>query len=328
VSDRIPIVIGIDGGATNSFGIAVDLSGRTLGLSRSGTLSFFGASMKEARRSLNQLIRGLEIQLPLSNQIVQTVMGAAAFFTEATFEQKEKLCRAILSPERTHVVSDCMTAYHGACLGKPGVLIICGTGSIVLAKNERGICFQAGGWGHILGDEGSAYWIAINSIKAAIAAMEGRGPQTGLLPAICEWFEVKELSEIVPPVYYGNPSKDKIAALSEYLATSLGSEDEVFNEICQRGGAELSKQVLTAIRFVDLKLGKIPIYLLGGVMKKNDIARNSLLKCLREHYKVKPQEPQMTPLLGSAAWALSEAGVPLNSKTIKTLKRTYSQLAK
>src|SRR5438876_404131 len=156
-----PLFIGIDGGGTNSFAVGVDSTGRSLARAEAGSLNFFGAGLPTARRSLKKLSDSLEGQLPPKTQIDRIVVGCAALFSDATKAEKEKLCRGILPLERTRVVSDCQTACFGATLGRPGTVIIAGTGSIALAQNEAGQHKRVGGWGHIVGDPGSAYWMAV-----------------------------------------------------------------------------------------------------------------------------------------------------------------------
>ena len=164
-----PAFIGLDGGGTHSFAIAVDSAGRKLATAKAGSLNFFGSGLPSARRNLKKLAASLKRQLPPETQIDRIVVGCAALFSDATNAEKEKLCRGILPLERTRVVSDCQTACFGATLGRPGVVIIAGTGSIVVAQNEDGRQKRVGGWGHILGDAGSAYWMAVEAVKAAIA---------------------------------------------------------------------------------------------------------------------------------------------------------------
>ncbi|MEO7675219.1 MAG: BadF/BadG/BcrA/BcrD ATPase family protein, partial [Verrucomicrobiota bacterium] len=180
------LFVGIDGGGTHSYAIAVNESGRVVATAQSGSLNFHGGGLDRARTSLSQLIESL--QLPEIHRAANYVIGCAALFTEATHFEKEQFCGGIVPLDRTRLVGDCVTAFHGASLGKPGVLIISGTGSIVLVRNEAGNFSQLGGWGHLLGDAGSAWWIALESVKAAIAASEGLGPRTNLTQLICRFF--------------------------------------------------------------------------------------------------------------------------------------------
>ncbi len=322
--EKVPVMIGIDGGATNSFGVAVDSEGRVVASSRSGSLYFFGTSLAESRRNLTDLIRTIELQLPLGNYPERVVMGNAALFMEASEREKEILCRGIVPLDRTRVVGDSIITFHGASLGKPGILVVSGTGSIVLIQNEQGQYFQTGGWGHLLGDEGGAYWIAVQSIKAAIAAVDGRGTQTGLVGEICKWFDVKELSEILPLIYTPKFSKDKLAALSEHLALTLREEDPGFNEVCRRGGEELARQTLAGASLLGLHMDPVPIYLHGGVISCNRLVRDTLIEGLAEHLPVKVMEQALHPILGAALMAMIGAGITPTPKIVNTLSESYA----
>lgn len=316
-------MVGIDGGSTYSFGVAVDRTGCVLATARAGTMNFFGAGISEARRNLTELVRSLELKLPLGNHFEQIVLGSQALFVEATPEQKERLCKGILHLTQTRMVSHSMISYYGACLGSPAVLIFGGTGSIVLSQNERGEYFQTGGWGHLLGDEGGAYWISVESIKAAIASIEGRGEETGLVEAICQWFEVKELSEIMSQVYENKFSKDRLGSMSERLAEWLGTDDPVFTSICQRGGVALAEQAKAAIKLVDLHQRPITTFLLGGVLIRNQIVRQSLIETIEKDYPIQIQEPLLSPLLGAAALAMNASGIPLSENLVVRLNQSY-----
>lgn len=324
--DRLPVMIGIDGGATYSYGIAVDSNARVLAFAQSGSLSFLGSSMVEARRNLNQLVKALELKLPLQNEFASVVIGCAALFAEATETQKELLCKGILPVFRTRLVSDCLTAFHGATLGGPGVLVTGGTGSITVAQNEAGEFSQVGGWGHILGDAGGAYWIALESAKAAIAAVEGLGPQTSLIDLVCRWFEVKDLTDIVPVFYGSKFSKDKFAALAGFLSAE-GGEDAVFQQICQRAGRELARQAQTALQLCGLKIRPAPLFLNGSVVTKNGLVRESLLKHLNQAYPIQLCQAQLPPVLGAAALAMGSRGLEVTPQFVKNLLESSQRLA-
>ena len=321
--ERVPVVVGIDGGATYSFGVAVDLEGRALAAAKSGSLNFFGTSLQEARRSLTELVQTLETALPLGHSIRHTVIGSAALFSEATPREKEQFCRGISPLDHTRLVSDVMTAYHAAGLGRPGVLVIGGTGSSFLARNEEGQYAQVGAWGHLLGDEGSAYWIGRECIRAAIAASEGSGPATCLLDVVLAWFDVKNLTDIVPIIYSPKYSKDRFAALAGQAALRADPADPLWIDICQRAGGELARQALAAIRLVDLRARPVPVWLNGSVVRRNAVARESLFRHLAAEIPAEEVPMMLAPLLGAAALALTEAGVTLTPEIVERLRTTY-----
>jgi len=312
-----PVYIGIDGGGTHSFAIAVDSTGRMLATAEAGSLNFFGAGLPTARRSLKKLRESLERQLPPKTQIDRFVVGCAALFSDATNAEKEKLCRGILPLERTRVVSDCQTACFGATLGRPGVVIIAGTGSIVVAQNEDGQQQRVGGWGHILGDEGSAYWMALEAVKAAIAAGEGTKTRFGRF--VRQWFKVKKLTEVVPIVHCPDFTKERFATLASHLARKVGRRDAVFSEICQRGGRALASQALTAVKLARVKTRPLPVYLVGGVLTNNAVVRAGLVTALKNSCAVRVVKPRLSPLVGAAALALGDAGIELTAEAVSNL---------
>jgi N-acetylglucosamine kinase-like BadF-type ATPase len=312
-----PVFIGIDGGGTYSFAMAVDSTGRRLATAEAGSLNFFGAGLPTARRHLKELSESLERQLPPTTQIARIVVGCAALFSDATKAEKENLCRGILPLARTRVVSDCQTACFGATLGRPGVVIIAGTGSIVVAQNEDGQHQRVGGWGHILGDQGSAYWLAVESVKAAVAAEEGAKTHLGRL--VRQWFKVSKLTEIVPIIHGPDFTKERFATLASHLARKVGGRDTAFREICQRAAHELASQALAAVNLARVKTRPLPVYLVGGVLANNALVRACLVTALTNSRAVRIVKPRLSPLLGAAALALGDARVELTVNVVSNL---------
>jgi N-acetylglucosamine kinase-like BadF-type ATPase len=321
MNTRPSVVVGIDGGGTHSFGVAVAREGHVLASAQAGSLNFFGSGLAEARRHLQQLLQSLQQALPPETEFASIVIGCAALFEDATAEEQASLCQGITPLERTRVVSDATTAYHGATLGQPGVLIISGTGSFVLGRSETGRWAQVGGWGHILGDEGSAYWIAREAVRAAIAATEGRGPATSLVHWVGGWFQVKTLNKIIPILHNPAFTKERLASLTHFLAQQREPADEVFHQICCRAGRELAAQALTVIERIETKLRPVPVYLVGGVVENGARVRQSLLAALNEAIPVTARPAQLSPVLGAAALALASSGPALTPQIVETLKQ-------
>jgi len=317
-----PAFIGIDGGGTHSFAIAVDSTGSKLTTADAGSLNFFAAGLPKARRHLKELSESLERQLPRKIQIARIVVGCAALFSDATKVETKNLCGGILPLDRTRVVSDCQTACFGATLGGPGVLIIAGTGSIVVAQNEAGQHQRVGGWGHILGDEGSAYWMAVEAVKAAIAAEAGT--KTRLSRLVRQWFKVRKLTEIVPIIHGPDFTKERFAMLASHLARNVGRRNAAFRDICRRGSKELAAQALAAVKLARVKMRPLPVFLLGGVLTNNALVRARLVAALKNSCAVRIAKPRLSPLLGAAALALRDAGIELKAGIVANLVHSDS----
>jgi len=317
-----PVVTGIDGGGTHSVAVAADPAGQVLAEARAGSLNFLSSGLTVARQNLKKLVGLLRRRLPSGTQFRKTVIGCAALFSDATNAEKKNLCRGILPMERTRVVSDCQTAAFGAIAGRTGVVVLAGTGAIVAARNVAGRLTRVGGWGHILGDAGSAYWIAIESVRAAIAAEEGLGPKTGLGPVIRRWFHAGRLIDIVPAVHRPDFTKENLAALSSHLARKLGSHDAVFRAICRRAGRELAAQAWAALKRARLRRRPVTVCLAGGVLTNNDLVRASLIAALKQSCPIRVAKPRLSPVLGAAAMALGDAGVELTADLVANLAKS------
>ena len=91
------------------------------------------------------------------------VLGGTGIWTGA----KKRGLRAALrkTARRVRVLSDVETAHQAAFGAGPGILVVAGTGSIAFGRSPRGRTARAGGWGALLGDEGSAFWIGREALK-------------------------------------------------------------------------------------------------------------------------------------------------------------------
>lgn len=316
-------IVGIDGGATYSFGVAVDREGKVLATARSGSLNFLGNSLTLARTHLSELAASLKKDLPAGADFNQICIGCAALSAEATEDEKALLCRDIFPLERTRVVSDALTAYHGACHGQAAVLIISGTGSMVLAQTEDGRFLQVGGWGHLLGDGGSAFWIAAEAVRCAIAARDRTGPDTPLLNLVCRWFKVSDLTEIIPIVYGANFTKDRFAGLARFLSEQAGA-DPVLNDILRRAGQELTRQSVVPLK--EMRTTPVPVFFEGSVLSNNTTVRESLVEGLMAIRAVKVERPILPPLLGAAGLALIHLGIGMDPYIVSNLRGTYREL--
>ena len=322
----LQLVIGIDGGATYSHGVAVTHDGRVLAVVHSASMNFTGSYQKEVRRRVNEILRDLELQLPFANEFTHYAVSASGIFNEATADQKEKLCGKIYPWKRTRLVGDSIAAFQGATLGRPGVLTICGTGTSIIACNKEEEFTQLGGWGPLLDDVGSAYWIALKCIRATIAEFEQTGPKTAITAALCEWHEIKSVQGLIPVIYNPEFTRDKFAILAARLDKEIGTTDPVYQKICREAGEAVGNLTLQAAEKSGLDASPLPLFFSGGVLQFNREAMKSFEATVRSKHKVMLSQPRLPTVLGAAMLALREAEVKITDSLVSQLGTTYKNV--
>src|SRR5205085_11220287 len=133
----------------------------------------------------------------------------------------------ILGIKNIDLVSDGDIALYGATDGRPGVVVISGTGSISVGINRQRKHAYAGGWGPVAGDEGSGSWIARRALQAVARATDGRGPKTSLAKAACEFFQVATPDDLSTAIYAPSMTNDRIAAFSKNVIDAAREGDDV-----------------------------------------------------------------------------------------------------
>src|SRR4030095_5317067 len=128
-------------------------------------------------------------------------LGIAGVDREDEASTVRAIMRRIGYRSHTIVVNDALIALVAAAGDAPGVVIIAGTGAIVYGRNANGEAARAGGWGHMIGDEGSGYWIGREALSAVMRAYDGRGPATRLTAAILSHLNVDDESRLPRIVY-------------------------------------------------------------------------------------------------------------------------------
>src|SRR5450631_2602353 len=202
-------VLGIDGGATKTLAAVLDLDGKALHLGHAGPSNPDAVGAVAAERAL---LQAAEEAIGAAG-IAQKALAAAVVAVAGTDTQALAARLRSLAREGWIVVNDVVGAWASATGAGPGVAVISGTGSNVFGVGPEGP-WRAGGWGHVLGDEGSGYWLGIQSIKAALGDREASGPPTALSEAAPAFFGLSSVEELAALLYAKPLTKGEIAALA------------------------------------------------------------------------------------------------------------------
>ncbi|MCL6625263.1 N-acetylglucosamine kinase [Alicyclobacillus shizuokensis] len=163
------------------------------------------------------------------------------------------------------VTNDAFAALSAGILGRVGVAVIGGTGSIAVGERADGAVARAGGYGSLVGDEGSAFDIGRQGIAAAIRAFEGRGPETMLWRQVAAHFGVDHPIELVNSLYEDGKSVSTVAGFAGKVL-EIAEEDGVAGAIVS-GAVEAYAQLVYAVRrLLADKLGG-RVVLAGGIFE-------------------------------------------------------------
>jgi N-acetylglucosamine kinase-like BadF-type ATPase len=206
------------------------------------------------------------------------------------------------------VVNDALIALEAGAGDGPGIVIIAGTGSICYGRNEKGQAARAGGWGYILADEGSGWWIGQRAIMAVMRQFDGRGPATSLTPRVLEHFGVAEPFQLVYEVYYRDTRRRLIASLGEAVRASADEGDPVAREIIAGAAAELIVGVRSVAERLQMRGAQFPLVLAGSIFRLLPALKAAVIERVAEVTpRSQPRILEAEPALGAVRLALAEA---------------------
>ncbi len=181
---------------------------------------------------------------------------------------------------RIRIATDVEAVLAAASEDSTGVALIAGTGSLAWGRNSDGKTHRAGGWGHLLGDEGSAYDIAMQSLRRTVRMADGREVETPLLQTIMRELSVNAPTDLIAMVYAESMSKDHVASLAKCVFDAAESGDPVAAMIIENAVRELALMVKTVSKHLHLK-DRFPLAVTGGVLVHQPKFRRALLQHLR-----------------------------------------------
>ena len=313
----IRYVMGVDGGATKTLAAVLDLEEKRLHVGHGGPSNEDAVGTKAA---VQALLDAADAAIERAG-IGAAELGAAVLAIAGT---NTNAIAGSVREARTDawiVVNDVLAAWATATGVGPGVATIAGTGSNVFGVGGTGAelrAWRAGGWGHLLGDEGSGYWLGVQSIKAALRHREASGPATALSDAAVEFFGAESVEAVAQSVYSKPLTKGEIAAFAVETSRLAEQGDAVARELYERGAHELGEQIVAVLHQTGLAQSaaapEFPVGLIGSAFKAGAVFVEPLTRAI---HAVAPAARvaavEMAPVGGSlllAARACAAQSVP------------------
>ena len=298
------LFIGIDGGGTKTVGLLADHAGHIIAKAESGASNYHAVGEERTKRVLSDVISQLTTGATAALESCTCCLGLAGVASSVDKEVIGRICDEMGLPENRILTHDAQIALIGGAEELSGVIIIAGTGSIVYGMDAAGREAQAGGWGHLLGDEGSGYDIARRAFQAVARAADGRGVPTQLSSLMLETLEFPQPRNLIPWIH--SVSKDKVAQFAGVVFVAANMNDSVAQGILDVAADELT----LAARIVIDKLGfdqPFNLVLSGGIFSHQPTFVESLRNRLQDFSPdARVCLPKREPAYGAVLLAISQ----------------------
>lgn len=255
-------VIGIDAGGTKTMGLLADESGAVVAQIRAGGANLKAHGELAVEKVLYQVIDGLSA----SGTIAALCLGIAGVDRAEDKEILLGVLRRLGQKQAVQVVNDAFVALVAGAPDGVGIVVIAGTGSIAYGVDPQGKTARSGGWGYLLGDEGSAYWLGHAAVRQGIRAVDGRGPSTTLFERICRRLQVEEPAGLVEWFYGQSNTRERVAELASVVEEAATDGDEAASSLLDQAAQHLARAARSASRQLSFP-GPYPVVLAGGAFR-------------------------------------------------------------
>ena len=286
------LVIGVDGGGTKTVAClairdksTVSASGSTTAAAAAPTIVGRGTAGPSNIRAVGESTATSNIDEAITAAFDDasidrsTVAGACLGLAGADRDEERVMFGEWADHVRlakfVRIVNDAIPVLYAGAPDGCGIALIAGTGSLAFGRNSAGATARCGGWGYLLGDEGSGYAIALAGLRAASRFADGRGPSTCLLDLFLRHFDLAEPAELIPTIYTETVDRTTIASWSRVVFQACDARDEQAIHIVRQSARELAEMVRTITRTLALP-ASIPLALTGGILLNHGIIREFL----------------------------------------------------
>ena len=308
------LLCGIDGGGTTTKVVVCNLEGQVLDSFQSGTINHYGAGIPKVKEYFSAIAANIIKKFDCLPGTIFT--GNSALDGLADDALVQELTNGVFHPSKVVFHSDVYIALLSFTMGNPGAVLISGTGSMACGIDAGGAYHTAGGWGQVLGDEGSAYHIALKGIHAALHAYDGLSESTMLSASVMEFFDLKKMSDIIDKIYNPPVEKSVIAAFAPEVERASEEGDPAALHIMESEAEWLYKLALA----ITNKCKTQNLGYFGSVLNHNLRIRSKLSALLAEQF-ISLQVPRFKPEIGALIGAFRESGNRVSDSVIDNLSK-------
>jgi N-acetylglucosamine kinase-like BadF-type ATPase len=321
VEDKL--VLGVDGGQTNTLTILATTQGKILASAITGPVNHIHEPGGKERqyKALQQGYRSVFSATGLKPMKVHSA------FLGLSGHGSLDIAKKAIPADNLEIADDAVIALSGAVPSMIGVTIISGTGSVAYGRNSDGDTVHVGGWGYFAGDEGSGYDIARQAFRAIYQTFDGRGPKTLLSQLILEFYDCLDLHQLHRKVYSSELTRNQIAQSAAVVGKAASHGDSIAIDILSNAGVELGTAVATALTRLSMVNIPVPVSPVGGVFNSGALVIEPMMnRIIQTSNKAYLQMPRFIPAIGAILLALQKMDIPLNETILSNLQKSYVQI--
>lgn len=322
---------GIDGGGTRTRAVLVDEKGIFVGYGASGASNPKAVGLEGTCFSVCEALERAFLLNGGTPQDLNLFIGLAGVRTEP---DRVAVTAALKKPfedlgigSATFQLGHDLDVAHAAALGgEPGVVLVVGTGSAALGRDETGRTRQAGGWGWFIDDPGSGYWLGYQAMRAAARSCDGRGMMTVLEERVRRFLRIQTLHEMPNIIYNSHFSRERVAELAPIVFEVAEAGDACANAILKEGFEELALMVSTVAR--ELEMERPQVSAVGGITHRGISFESRLHEALDAQLPfAKIMHSRVSPVIGAVIMAMKSEGKSLSPNDMSTLQHAVANAA-
>ena len=304
------LFVGVDGGGTKTNVALMNSAGEIVGEGNAGPSNPLRVGVETA---VSNILKAIDSACDdggvTRGDITSATLGLAGVRRQdlrdrvkASFVEHSRI-------RRTTVMTDAEIALFGTAMGKPALVVIAGTGSICIGKNEKEETAIAGGWGPLAGDEGGGIGIAEEALHRIAKASDGRGLPTSLTERASEYFRASGPENLIVAIYSPQMDNTRIAGFARHVVEAAQDGDRIAEDIIKEAGFELGVAACAVIEKLALEEHEIPIGCVGSIFSAGSLLTHPMLNTI---HTIAPKafltKPIVPPAQAAALMAFQQNG--------------------
>ncbi len=323
------LFLGVDGGGTKTHFVLVDGDGNIAAAHEGPSSYHIEIEFAGLRRVLSDGVAAVLARVGMDRSTITYAFFGIPAYGEGSdaLGLLDAMPEPLLGHRRYRCGNDMVCAWAGSLGGEDGINIVAGTGSIGYGE-RRGRSARAGGWGEIIGDEGSAYWIAVQGLNIFSRMSDGRLRKGPLHAVFSAALDLSADLDICAKVMNAH-SRDSIAAMAPLVARAARDGDISATGIFEQAARELAAVVEAVRQALQFEPNEpVPLSYSGGVFEAGALILEPLRRHLTQQstaYQIRP--PRLAPSLGAAIYAAKLAGEPLSDAAMQRLRDRHGAMS-